>query len=65
MKRQITPGAKVAFDSDEGPQKGIVADIKPHIGNGQKIAIVRVEGTLCGAPWQIPVNELQQLKSAA
>lgn len=65
MKKQISIGAKVAFDSEEGPQTGVVADIKPHIGNGQSIALVRVTGTLCGAPWQIPVNELQQMKAAA
>ena len=52
-------GSRVAFDSDEGPQAGVVECIKPDVGNGQRIAMVRVVGTLDGMPWQVPVEQLQ------
>lgn len=60
-KKDITAGARVAFDTEHGPQKGTVAEIKPDLGNGQRIAIVCVNGTQGGAPWHIPVNELQRV----
>ena len=55
----IASGSLVAFDSDEGPQDGVVECIKPDVGNGQRIAMVRVAGTLDGMPWQVPVEQLQ------
>ncbi|KRB73469.1 hypothetical protein [Noviherbaspirillum sp. Root189] len=58
MKQNITTGTRVTFDSEHGPQHGTVAEIKPHIGNGQSIAVIQVKGTQNGSPWQVPVNEL-------
>ncbi|TDY35115.1 hypothetical protein [Janthinobacterium sp. 75] len=55
----IACGSRVAFDSDDGPQAGVVECIKPDVGNGQRIAMVRVAGTLDGMPWQVPVEHLQ------
>ena len=46
----IASGSRVDFDSDEGPQAGVVECIKPDVGNGQRIAMVRVAGTLDGMP---------------
>lgn len=59
MKKHITIGMPVVFDSD-GPQSGTVADIKIDVGNGQRIALVNVPGTLDGAPWQMPLDQLQR-----
>ena len=61
----IASGSRVAFDSDEGPQAGVVECIKPDVGNGQRIAMVRVAGTLDGTPWQVPVEQLQAASARA
>ena len=63
--KMIASGSRVAFDSDEGPQAGVVECIKPDVGNGQRIAIVRVAGTLDGMPWQVPVEQLQAASARA
>ena len=55
----IASGSRVAFDSEEGPQAGVVECVKPDLGNGQRIALVRVADTLDGMPWQVPVEQLQ------
>lgn len=65
MKKEITVGTKVRFESDDGPQRGQVADIKPDLGNGQRIALVNVPGTMNSRPWHVPVNDLQHDKAAA
>jgi hypothetical protein len=57
--KTIGPGSTVKFDSEAGPQQGTVAEILTDIGNGARVAFVRVDGTLDGAPWRVPVNELQ------
>lgn len=62
--KTIGPGSPVKFDSEAGPQQGTVAEILTDIGNGARIAFVRVEGTLDGAPWRVPVNELQHKEVA-
>ena len=65
MKRKnIGPGSPVTFDSEAGPQSGTVIELKTDIGNSARIAFVRVNGTLDGAPWRIPVNELQNVEAA-
>lgn len=61
---EIGPGSAVKFDSEAGPQTGTIHEIKTDIGNGAKVALVRVEGTLGGQPWRIPVNELQHAEAA-
>lgn len=63
-RNTIGPGSTVKFDSEAGPQQGTVEDIKTDIGNGAKVAMVRVIGTLDGAPWRVPVNELQHAEAA-
>lgn len=60
----IGPGSPVKFDSEAGPQHGTVQQILTDIGNGARVAFVRVSGTLDGAPWRVPVNELQLLEAA-
>jgi hypothetical protein len=57
--KTIGPGSFVKFDSEDGPQQGTVSEILTDIGNGARVAFVRVNGTLDGAPWRVPVNELQ------
>lgn len=65
MQEQIIrPGAAVEFDSESGPQKGIVSEIKTDIANGAKVALVDVTGTLGGVPWHVPVNDLRALEAA-
>jgi len=65
MNRKIIGlGSPVKFDSEAGPQQGTVAEILTDIGNGAKVAFVRVAGTLDGAPWRVPVNELQHAEAA-
>lgn len=64
QQNTIGPGTTVKFDSEAGPQTGTVHEIKTNIGNGAKVALVRVEGTLGGQPWRIPVNELQHAEAA-
>ncbi|WP_312514977.1 hypothetical protein [Massilia sp.] len=63
-RNPIGPGSPVKFDSEAGPQHGTVAEIMTDIGNGAKVAVVRVTGTLDGAPWRVPVNELQHAEAA-
>ncbi|MEG0082200.1 MAG: hypothetical protein RR775_09950 [Massilia sp.] len=63
-RKTIGPGSPVKFDSEAGPQQGTVAELMTDIGNGAKIAIVRVTGTLDGTPWRVPVNELQHAEAA-
>lgn len=63
-RNTIGPGSPVKFDSEAGPQQGTVQQIMTDIGNGAKIAFVRVTGTLDGAPWRVPVNELQHAEAA-
>jgi len=60
----IGTGSRVKFDSEAGPQTGTVLELKTDIGNSARIAFVRVEGTLDGAPWRVPVNELQHEEAA-
>lgn len=60
----IGPGSTVKFDSEDGPQTGTVHEIKTDLTNGAKVALVRVEGTLSGQPWRVPVNELQHAEAA-
>jgi len=64
IRKIIGPGSPVKFDSEAGPQQGTVAEILTDIGNGAKVAFVRVAGTLDGAPWRVPVNELQHVEAA-
>jgi hypothetical protein len=61
----ITVGAHVEFDTEHGPQAGIVEDVRRDLGNGQRIAMVYVVGTLNRASWLIPVEQLQCIKAAA
>jgi hypothetical protein len=63
-RKTIGPGSPVTFDSEAGPQSGTVVELKTDIGNNARIAFVRVNGTLDGAPWRIPVNELQHVEAA-
>ncbi|WP_314435494.1 hypothetical protein [Massilia timonae] len=63
-RNTIGPGTPVKFDSEAGPQQGTVQQIMQDIGNGAKVAFVRVTGTLDGAPWRVPVNELQLQEAA-
>jgi len=63
-RNTIGPGSPVKFDSEAGPQQGTVAEILTDIGNGARIAFVRVTGTLDGAPWRVPVNDLQHAEAA-
>lgn len=65
MKKLITVGTKVKFDTEHGLQRGTVADIKQDISNAQSIAIVDVPGTQSGAPWKMPLNDLQLDRAAA
>ncbi|TCS37459.1 hypothetical protein EDC30_104263 [Paucimonas lemoignei] len=54
----ITPGARVSFDSDHGPQRGVVAQIRKDLIIGQQVALVQVKGTQGGMPWKMPVEKL-------
>ena len=63
-RKNIVPGSLVTFDSEAGPQSGTVIELKTDIGNSARIAFVRVSGTLEGAPWRVPVNELQHVEAA-
>lgn len=63
-RKTIGPGSPVTFDSEAGPQSGTVIELKTDIGNSARVAFVRVNGTLDGAPWRIPVNELQHVEAA-
>lgn len=65
QRHAITVGASVEFDTEDGPQAGVVEQFKSDVGNGQRIAVVRVAGTLGGAPWHMPVEQLQRVKAAA
>jgi hypothetical protein len=63
-RENIGTGSPVTFDSEAGPQSGTVIELKTDIGNSARIAFVRVNGTLDGAPWRVPVNELQHVEGA-
>lgn len=57
----IRPGAHVTFDTEHGPQRGTVTEIRADLGNGQRIALVQVPGTQGGAPWCLPVEQLHRV----
>ena len=58
------PGSPVTFDSEHGPQRGTVDAIRCDISNGAKLATVIVAGTLSGAPWTVPINDLRHVEAA-
>lgn len=58
MIKPITAGTPVKFDSEHGPQEGVVNSILHDLSNGRKVAAVLVDGTLDGQPWSIPVDQL-------
>jgi len=62
--KKIGPGSPVTFESDAGPQRGTVADIKTDLTNGAKVASVRVPGTLGDTPWTMPMHELRHAEAA-
>lgn len=64
MNTSITKGTRVAFDSDYGPQKGIVIGVQRSITNGQSFAVIEVDHALPGCTWSVPLNDLQ-VKAAA
>ena len=61
----IAVGTPVYFDTEHGPQSGQVLSIKTDLSNGCRVAQVRVEGTLNGEPWTLPVAQLQRATAAA
>ena len=65
MNPQITVGTHVEFDTEHGPQAGIIEDIRHDLGNGQRIAVICVPGTLNRTSWMIPIEQLQRIKAAA
>ncbi len=65
MNPQITVGARVEFDTEDGPQVGVIEDVRQDLGNGQRIAMIYVAGTLNRASWLIPIEQLQIIKAAA
>ncbi|WP_317205458.1 hypothetical protein [Janthinobacterium sp.] len=65
MKNPIAIGMPVEFDSDHGPQAGVVEELKADLGNGRRIAMIRVSGTLNGAPWSMPLDQLQHATARA
>lgn len=54
----ITPGARVSFDSENGPQHGVVAQIRKDLIIGQQVAFIQVKGTQGGMPWKMPIEKL-------
>lgn len=58
MKTEITAGSRVKFDSDHGPQKGTVIDVKRDIANGEGFAVIEVDHALAGCVWQVPLTKL-------
>lgn len=63
IQPRITPGASVAFDSADGPQRGTVRALATDITNGRKVAAIEVPGTLDGTPWVMPVADLSLVAS--
>lgn len=61
----IAVGEPVLFDSEEGIQHGKVAQIKPDVTNGRRVASVTVAGTLNGQPWLVPLDELRHARAGA
>lgn len=64
MKKKITVGMPVDFESEHGPQRGTVAGIKQDVTNGQTYALIDVNGTMNGAPWQMPIDALAKAQNA-
>lgn len=62
--QKIISGARVAFDSEHGPQQGTVLGVLRDISNGQRFAAVEIVHELPGIVWQVPVEQLQ-VKAAA
>lgn len=62
---RIIIGTAVTFDTDEGPQRGTVHGFKPDLSNGQKYALVKVPGTMNGALWPMPVDQLERATTRA
>lgn len=64
MKNHIDIGSRVTFDSEDGIQTGTVTNIKSDLGNGRAIALIHVRGAQDGAPFYMPVSDLQQAGAA-
>lgn len=59
MNQQINPGTRVTFDSEHGPQAGVVIGHLKDNGNGEKYALVEIDHALSGITWNVPVSKLQ------
>ncbi len=64
-KRSYNQGAeigdRVAFDSDHGPQIGILVNIVRDVGNAQPFAIIAVDNLSPGILAWVPVIDLQPI----
>jgi hypothetical protein len=56
---EITKGDRVEFDSDHGTQRGAVIGVLPDVSNGERYAVVEIDGALAGCTWNVPVAKLQ------
>lgn len=65
MKIEITVGMRVEFDSEYGPQRGVVVGVQKDIGNAQGFAVVEVDHALSGMTQCVPLVNLQQESLAA
>ena len=56
----IAPGTPVEFDSEHGPQTGIVIGLIQCVTNGRKHAAVEINHDLDGILWNVPVDTLKK-----
>ncbi len=65
VKRSHNPGAeigsRVVFDSEHGPQTGVLVNIVRDVGNAQPFAIVAVDNPPPGILASVPVTDLQSI----
>ena len=60
MNQKIIVGMRVAFDSEHGPQTGLVTGLLPCIGNGQLHAAIEADDVVFTLPVAALTMESEQ-----
>jgi len=63
-QQQVARGDQVTFDSDEGYQAGVVADLRRDVGNGQLHAWVELDHQWPGMFRAVPLSAIVSSRPA-
>ncbi|MFZ6871133.1 hypothetical protein ACO0LF_03600 [Undibacterium sp. Di27W] len=59
VNQEIKVGSYVEFDSDYGPQKGVVTGLLPCLENGRQFAAIEIDHELDGIVFKMPIDTLK------